>query len=764
MGVKATVDPELNLLASVIQNENYGSAILRGVKSEYFGDREYGRVWEFMLGHWQKYGVISNIETVGEHFPEVLEFIAKARPVEPPEYYADRVIENYVRFGSAQALLEVLPQLENEPENTLAKVRQIVGQYDLIQKQTVIYTMENTATERFNLYKQDDIYGVQYVWPTLEQATLGAQGGELIGIFARPGQGKALSVDTKVLTPTGWVRNGDLAVGDFVVGSNGQPTQVMGVYPQGQRQMYRVTFDDNTSVECDADHLWTTRTRLDRQNGREGTPKTTSQILSTLKLSGGRLNHSIRFVEPVEFKNSVELAIQPWLLGMWLGDGNAKGGISCNHELTICRLEDLGGTTQYQQDRCPTVWMLQPFSSHLKSYGLLGLRSHEKFIPNDYLFAPIEDRVELLRGLIDSDGFVQDCGTTVDYCTNSPTLADNVRELVLGLGGRCTYSTKVPVNSSTGIEGKLSYVLRISFPSGGVIPVSIDYKLAKYKGVTRYWHKFIASVEPTTVQEAQCIAVDASDHLYVTEDYLVTHNTWLLLTMALYAWQIDKKKVLIVATEVPPKQILTRIDAMMLRCDYNAFKRHLLTAEQEEQYVNLLNYHDRRDELIVIPGMGLTPAALSVLIEQLKPDMVFIDGIYMMDADENTREDWSKVRKLMRALKERVTLRYDLPIAYTSQFGRNVGTANGARKKSGVEGGAEDVGYGDAFAQYSDLMLSVFRDQDDIENNMLSMRIIKGRETQDGVMWKVNFDFSNMMFDETKGIEPIAAEPEDAVW
>lgn len=431
MGIKATVDPELNLIASVIQNENFGSSILRGIKVEYFGDREYGNVWGEILQHWQKYGVIPKSETIGEMYPDVLEFIVKARPVEPPEYYADRVIENYVRFGSAQALLEVLPQLEVEPENTLARVRQIVGEYDLIQKQTIIYTLENTATDRFNLYKQDDIYGVQYVWPTLEEATLGAQGGELIGLFARPGQGK----------------------------------------------------------------------------------------------------------------------------------------------------------------------------------------------------------------------------------------------------------------------------------------------------------------------------------------------TWLLLTMALHAWRNDGKKVLIVATEVPPKQLLTRLDAMMLRCDYNAFKRHLLTAEQEEQYVNLLNHHERRDELIVIPGMGLTPAALSVLIEQIKPDMVFIDGIYMMDADESAREDWAKIRKLMRALKERVTLRYNIPIAYTSQFGKNVGTASGAKKKGGVEGGAEDVGYSDAFAQYSDLMLSVFRDQDDIENNMLSMRIIKGRETQDGVMWKLNFDFSNMVFDETKGIEPTPPQnPEDAVW
>ena len=148
--------------------------------------------------------------------------------------------------------------------------------------------------------------------------------GELRGlsISAPPRTGKALSMDSKILTPKGWKEMREIEEGDKVIGADGKPTEVLGVFPQGVTDLYRVTFDDRTSVKCSGDHLWTVKTRDDRRNGKQRTVKTTDMLKNVMVENGSRKNYSIDYVKPVEFENILQKDdLHPYILGALIGDG-----------------------------------------------------------------------------------------------------------------------------------------------------------------------------------------------------------------------------------------------------------------------------------------------------------------------------------------------------------------------------------------------------------------------------------------------------------
>ena len=155
-----------------------------------------------------------------------------------------------------------------------------------------------------------------------DSKNLGMVQGSIVLIGGEPGQGKACSIHTPVLTPSGWKKIGKLSKGDWVIGRDGQPTEILDVYPQGVLPLFEVKLSDGGKTNCAGSHLWTTRTRNDRTRGREGSVKTTEDLIKTLLRPDGGLNHSIPFVDPVKFEQAKELPLDPYLLGFFLADGS----------------------------------------------------------------------------------------------------------------------------------------------------------------------------------------------------------------------------------------------------------------------------------------------------------------------------------------------------------------------------------------------------------------------------------------------------------
>jgi intein/homing endonuclease len=274
------------------------------------------------------------------------------------------------------------------------------------------------------------------------------------------GLGKELRLLTPVLTLDGWVPIGQLKVGDRVIGGDGKPCNVIGVYPQGKKQIYRVWFKDGVYIDCGRDHLWQVNTAV--RNWRKNDPLvlTTSEIIERgvygkAGLRGVQAKWYIPIVKPVQFEKK-ELPIPPYAIGAMLGNGYLSKRVSFSSvdKETVQRVKkDLirwgmiscGDGITYRFNKGNNDESLYDI---LLMLGLANCHADSKFIPHDYLFSSIEDRIELLHGLMDTDGTVVKTrresrkGNIAQYCTVSRQLCYDVIHLVRSLGGIATYRIK----------------------------------------------------------------------------------------------------------------------------------------------------------------------------------------------------------------------------------------------------------------------------------------------------------------------------------
>jgi phosphate starvation-inducible protein PhoH and related proteins len=363
-------------------------------------------------------------------------------------------------------------------------------------------------------------------------------------------RGRAQPTGTPVLTPDGFRPIGDLRVGDLVTGSDGTPTPVLGVYPQGRKPIYRVTAQDGASTLACAEHLWSVTTRSDHRHGKPG------RVLQTSEMAGNlRAAHYHRFelplVGPVQMP-AREVPMDPYALGLLLGDGclttsttpsfcTADPELAEALEAALPGVELFGkGDFDYVLRREGGGWgsglaLANPVTAVLRQLRLAGTRSGTKFVPADYLRNSVETRHAVLQGLLDTDGGpVRQLARTcrIQYATTSPQLRDDVVFLVRSLGGVAYWRTRASAGRRPGLaKGRAvpynadAFVLDIRLPAG-VAPFRLSRKAAAYDatGGGRPM-RFVHAIEPVGEADCVCIAVAAADSLYVTEDFLVTHNT-----------------------------------------------------------------------------------------------------------------------------------------------------------------------------------------------------------------------------------------------
>jgi phosphate starvation-inducible PhoH-like protein len=363
-------------------------------------------------------------------------------------------------------------------------------------------------------------------------------------------RGRAHPVATPVLTPDGFRAIGELSVGDLVIGSNGEPTPVIGVYPQGEKDIYRVTTQDGASTLASGDHLWAVATRDDRRRGKPLRVLTTREMLGNL-----RANHYHRYElplhsAPVRFPYR-EIPVDPYALGLLLGDGCltgtttpafATGDPELAWELQL-RLPGVEvrprGGPDYQLSRVTSpgdvVTLANPVTAVARRLGLIGARSAAKFVPDLYLYNSHRVRLAVLQGLLDTDGgpvIQKDRACRIQYATTSPRLRDDVIFLVRSLGGIAYTPTRQAAGRAPGLaRGRPvhhrhdAYIIDIRLPAG-IEPFRLTRKRDAYDAAAGGRPmRFIESIEPAGTEEAVCISVAAADSLYTTEDFLLTHNT-----------------------------------------------------------------------------------------------------------------------------------------------------------------------------------------------------------------------------------------------
>ncbi|MGH2763220.1 MAG: PhoH family protein [Thermoleophilaceae bacterium] len=363
-------------------------------------------------------------------------------------------------------------------------------------------------------------------------------------------RGRAQPLDRQVLTPSGFQAIGSLRVGDLVIGSDGRPTPVLGVYPQGRREVFRVRAQDGAATLCCGEHLWFVTTPDDRKYGKAGRVVQTRDMVGRL-----RRHHQHRFElpllrAPVELEPR-EVPVDPYALGLLLGDGCLTTSTTPSFStgdpaladaleaalpgIELRRKSAVDYVLRHVDGHRGGVIVSNPVTVALRELGLAGTRSSTKLVPKPYLYNSAEVRLGVLQGLLDSDGGpVTQRGRTcrVQYSTSSKRLADDVVFLVRSLGGVVYRRRRVAAGRRPGrANGRPvhhrsdTFVLDLRLPAG-LEPFRLARKRDRYRepGDGRPM-RFVDSIEPAGEAETVCIQVAAADSLYVTDDFLVTHNT-----------------------------------------------------------------------------------------------------------------------------------------------------------------------------------------------------------------------------------------------
>lgn len=355
--------------------------------------------------------------------------------------------------------------------------------------------------------------------------------GELnrVMIFAPPQHGKEISHHVPVLTVGGWKTHGDLRPGDFVFGRLGVPVQVLAI-SEDTDSTFEVEFTDGAVIQCHANHEWIV---YDRKSHRpvERIMETAEMLDAGIWLGpkgkrGGRARFQVDANTAIEFPEA-ELRIPPYVLGAWLGDGTAKGSritLSPDDGGIADRIEELG----YKKT---ALWVHPTTGCYNHSFKSLygDLRDENLFnnkrIPEEYLCSSRRQRLELLAGLIDTDGYVYQKNGRITISSADPNLMEDIASLIRSLGWRATCSWFDPITSSSGIVGKKP-VCQVSFNPTREIPTILERKRVRKISpqVRRRGIRDIRSIAP---EPGRCIQVEGGTYL-VGNTFVPTHNSELV--------------------------------------------------------------------------------------------------------------------------------------------------------------------------------------------------------------------------------------------
>jgi AAA domain-containing protein/LAGLIDADG DNA endonuclease family protein len=417
----------------------------------------------------------------------------------------------------------------------------------------------DAETRRVRLTKASDfkIKAVRWVWSGRMPM------GEITLIPGREGVGKALALDTPILTDRGWLTMDEVKAGDQVCHPSGGWTSVLAVTePMTDRQCFEVVFSDGARIVADADHLWRTETlnARERRKGEAPTVRTTRDVAETLWARGGHcLNHAIPMTAPLAGV-AISLPIDPYVLGAWLGDGHSAGArLTCADPEIVNRIRDhepcrhMGGLLYSLSDgrylgRHADTGRTLPV--RLRNLGVLD----NKHIPEMYLRASYAQRIALLQGLMDTDGTIGANGRC-EFSVCNQALAEDVRELLTTLGIKVTLGS-----GPAKLKGRtVGTRWRLSFRTG--LPVfHLPRKAARLKPITIRRHdlRYVTAVNPVPSVPVRCIQVAAEDGMYLAGRGLVpTHNSTFLAWLAAKltkgelpgVWDGTKRAVLYAATE-----------------------------------------------------------------------------------------------------------------------------------------------------------------------------------------------------------------------
>ena len=514
---------------------------------------------------------------------------------------------------------------------------------------------DNFQTEKDLLYSEE--FDPKLRLQVLDKCTNRYKFQELVLVLGRR-SGKLLNLVTPLYTTSGWSTMGDVKVGEYVFAPDGTPTKVVAKSDVDyDEQAYELVFSNGDRIVAGENHEWVTLTKAQRKNASRGkyskdpVPQvfTTQQIYESLTYGKPRqmlkkgsqierndkfsveFNHAIEITKPLQFPEQ-DLLIHPYLLGTWLGDGSRSScqitGIdmeifdyietNCNHAVKHSEFVE---KSHYIK---PNNESDKIFLHLIKEIGVFK----NKHIPLIYKQASIEQRLELLRGLNDTDGYVDPKKYTVEFCNTNETLAYDYYELACGLGFKASIkkSDAKLYGRKTSDRWRITYSVR---PGDKVFNLSRKQAVLDNKPTidkSDKYRVFIKECNPVPNPGMQCIQVEHPSHMYlIGRSMIPTHNSFLVSAMALYElyrlismdhpqaryglMEFDEIVLLNVARneEQAKKAIFSKIKQTVLASPY--FQPFI--GKDTELEMRFYTAHDRiENERREVAGINLFPGSL----------------------------------------------------------------------------------------------------------------------------------------------------------
>lgn len=430
------------------------------------------------------------------------------------------------------------------------------------------------------------------------------------------GSGKAQPLYSKVLTPKGFTTMGEILPGDEVLTPNGKIEKVVSIFPQGKRPVYELTFRDNSKVRADINHLWEVTQGLSRTNsGRIRNPRVvnTQFLIDNLKRKGGKTAGAaqwfINYPDNVSnFGGTWESSIAPYTLGAILGDGN----ITSDNGVRFHASEHL--------------------VKELSRLGLQGKDSWAKFIPQELLNSDKESRLRLLQGLLDTDGYSPKATyKTLSFTSVSKELADNVAYLVRSLSGKASVLKK---QHKSGLSWEV-----VGWLPDEYAPFTLENKLERYNSqISRPLQqaKAIVNIEYIGEEETKCILITGEEHLYITDDFTITHNTEISSVATLTAVESGYQVALLAPTDILANQLYERLEKTFRKAGVGEknLRIELFTGKILGKKRKLLLEELKEGKIQVIVG---THALVSKGVEFENLGLAVIDEMHKFGSEQRTK-------------------------------------------------------------------------------------------------------------------------------
>lgn len=527
---------------------------------------------------------------------------------------------------------------------------------DMTREQLTMYWQDKTnkiALENVNRYEAENLYidPEEFIRKLEEESaemlpfyesylmnsiTQGVARGHVLMFGGFGNTGKALALNTPIPTPNGWTTMGDLKVGDTVFGADGKPTTVVYKSPVFEdHDVYEVCFDDGEKILADAEHQWSVETSYSRRLAKKGVKEINGKLLNSngyftltteemkddfvRERSGGKeYKYKVPMHKPIEYEEK-ELLVNPYTLGLWLGDGTSSNGeitigkLDLNNIINNIKNDGYDVSVRNNNEGEYTLLLRNPYNKVYCEYGhpknefwnyninkcrecdrirsnakyrgcdisleknpkyyksvLQQLRDlnliNNKHIPRIYLQSSLEQRYELLRGLMDSDGYVDENGYC-EFSQKNKVLIDGFSELLSSLGIK--HTIKERVNKLNSKEFKSYRVSFYASKENSCFKLERKHNRLKDKTALRRSHKSIVNIRKVETIPTQCIMVDNEDHLYLAgERMTVTHNSSIMADKFVMSCIANGEKCIIVLNEEDAQSFRQKIVLSILNHEF----------------------------------------------------------------------------------------------------------------------------------------------------------------------------------------------------